>query len=162
MKTLTKVMSAAALAGLMAAPLTAQAWGGWGPWGNRGHDGMPQPHATGRLGHAPGFFRVQRQRLRSVHRTKRAGARAALATDHECGRAFGPAFPMVGALSTLADGVQSQPCQQPSQRAGVCTLVVTRRRDVGRRRRPVSSATAQSRIASTTLVCVATTTALTD
>src|SRR5208337_2258242 len=45
-------------------------------------------------------------------RAERAGAGATVPGDHESGRAFGPALPMIGTTGALADGVKLQLVEQ--------------------------------------------------
>ena len=75
---------------------------------HRRDDDVPQPHPPRRLGHAHRLVGFQRERFGRADRAKAAGARAAVAGDHEGGRAFAPAFPMVRAFGAFADGVQLQ------------------------------------------------------
>ena len=73
-----------------------------------GDDDVFEPEPLDGLGHALGFVDLQREGLGRGHRAKTAGARAAFPGDHEGGGALAPAFPAVGALRALADGVQLQ------------------------------------------------------
>ena len=77
-----------------------------------GNDDVLQPHPAGGFGHAERFVSLERERLGRADRAKAAGACAAVAGDHEGGRAFFPALPMIRALRALADGVQLEFAQQ--------------------------------------------------
>ncbi len=71
-----------------------------------GDDDVVQAEALRGLGHALRLVRFEGEGLRRLHRAKTAGAGAAVARDHEGGRALAPAFPAVRALGLLAHGVQ--------------------------------------------------------
>ena len=73
----------------------------------RDHDVL-EPHPAHGFGDALRLVVFQREGFGRGHRAKPAGARAAVARDHERGRALAPAFPAVGALGGFADGVQPQ------------------------------------------------------
>jgi len=74
-----------------------------------------QPHPARGFGDTRGFVGFEGERLGGGDGAKTAGARAAIAGDHERGRAFAPAFPMVRALGAFADRVQLQFVQQPAR-----------------------------------------------
>ncbi len=60
---------------------------------HRRDDDVPQPHPARRLGHAHRLVGLQRQRFGRADRAKAAGARAAVAGDHERRRALFPSIP---------------------------------------------------------------------
>lgn len=65
-----------------------------------------------RFRNVPRFFRVKRARLAFADRAEAAVARANVASEHERGRAIGPAFENVGTACFLANRVQIQPLNQ--------------------------------------------------
>ncbi len=79
---------------------------------HRCDDDVPQLHPARRLRHAPRLVVFERQRLGGADRAKSAGARAAVASDHERRRALAPTFPVIRTFRALADGVQLQFVQQ--------------------------------------------------
>ena len=84
---------------------------------HRRDDDVLEPHPSRSLGHPVRLIRLERERLGRGHRAKSAGARAAVARDHERGRAFAPAFPMVRTLRALADGVEFEFVEQRARSA---------------------------------------------
>ena len=80
--------------------------------GDGGDDDVFQFHPACGLGHAERLIGFERERFGRGHGAKAAGARAAVAGNHERRRAFAPAFPMVRALGALADRVQLEFAEQ--------------------------------------------------
>ena len=75
---------------------------------HRGDDDMLELQAANRLGDTLRFVNLQRERFRGRDRAKTAGAGAAFACDHECGRSLAPALPAVRTLRALANCVQAE------------------------------------------------------
>ena len=67
---------------------------------------MIEVHAFGGFGDAVRFVGFEGEGFGGFDGAEAAGAGAAIASDHEGGGALAPAFPAVGALSFLADGVE--------------------------------------------------------
>jgi hypothetical protein len=87
-----------------------------------GDDGEAEPHPLDRLGDPLGLGGVERLGVAGVDEAEPAGPGAALAVDHERGRAIGPALEDVGAAGLFADGDQAQVAH------GVLQAQVARRR----------------------------------
>ena len=73
-----------------------------------GDDDVAQGHAGGGLGHALGLVRFDRLGAKGLDGAELAGARTAVAEDHEGGAALVPALAQVRAARALTDGVQPQ------------------------------------------------------
>ena len=83
---------------------------------HRRDHGEPETQLLHGAGHPLGLVPVQPLvRPARLHRAEPAAARADVAQDHEGGGALLPAFPDVGALGALADGVEAVVPHQPLQ-----------------------------------------------
>src|SRR5262245_61248882 len=71
------------------------------------HD-MLQSHASGGFGHSRRLIGFERKRAGGGDCAKTARASAAVAGNHEGGRAFAPAFPVIGTHGALANCVELQ------------------------------------------------------
>ena len=74
--------------------------------GDGGDDDVLEFEALRGGGDAGGFVGFEGEGFRGGDGAEAAGARAAVAGDHEGGGAAAPAFPMVRALGAFADGVE--------------------------------------------------------
>ena len=84
---------------------------------NGGEDDVTQPEAGRRLRHAVGFARIWGVRAGGGDRAIAAPPRAAIAEEHEGGRAAGEAVAEVGTTRLLADRVQRVLAEEHPQRA---------------------------------------------
>ena len=83
--------------------------------GHGGDHGVGQAEPRDRLGHPVGLVGVEGQRLAGVDQAEPAGPGAAVAVDHERGRAVGPALEDVRAAGLLAHRDQVEVAHGPAQ-----------------------------------------------
>jgi hypothetical protein len=76
--------------------------------GDPGNHHVAQAHSAAGLGHPRRLIRIQGKRFGSGNGAEMAIPGAAVAANHEGGRAFAPTFPVIRATGAFAHGMEAQ------------------------------------------------------